>query len=433
MSTHEKESSATDEPILWCYEHLENFSPPRATAQETVRKGLFGLFERLWGSSEPHKNMIVQEDLQQLPSELCEQVTPKLDWKSTSSAFDVLLKDWREKTIDHHKPLLTDKVQMIINSPYSGVAEALSHWAKTYGLQLVQPPTTDDIFTNNEGWLAQLTVNPTDKVWVVPALEQCYYRHAAGLGLIRQMLSHIMQYRCRWVIGCSSWAWIYLNNAINIGMFFPKPWALQALAGEQLQHWFGQSIPHNGMPKISFRQADTGAFVITPSTPSDAKAHNDKASNNKDKKKSSFLTDLAAHSRGNPGVALAIWRNSLRQAPDKKEAKEEADDTPSTTAKQKEQTIWVTPWQRVSLPHLHGLNSRRELFVLQTLLIHGKLSLELLIELLPFSPFEVEQTVNYLMYLGVLKNNQECWQVTAMGYPAIRQAMANAGYPLDCL
>lgn len=433
MSIHEKESSVTDKPVLWRYGHLENFSPPRPTAQETVRKGLFGLFVRLWGSSEPHKSMVVQEDLQKLPSDLCEQVTPKLDWKATSSALDVLLKEWQEKGVGHHDLLFTDRVRIIINAPYSGVAEALSHWANTHGLQLVKPPTTDDIFTNNEQWLAQLPVGHTDEVWVVPALEQCYFRHAVGLGLIRQLLSHIMQHRCRCVIGCSSWAWVYLNNAINIGMLFPKPWTLQALAAEQLQHWFGQSIPHNGTSKISFRQADTGAFVITPPIPSNSKAHNGKALNNKDKKKSSFLTELAAHSRGNPGVAWAIWRNSLRQAPDKKEAKEEADDTSSTTTKQNEHTIWVTPWQRVSLPHLHGLNSRRELFVLHTLLLHDKLSLEILVELLPFSPFEVEQTVNYLMNLGIIEINQERWQVTAMGYPAIRQAMANAGYPLDCL
>jgi hypothetical protein len=82
---------------------------------------------------------------------------------------------------------------------------------------------------------------------------------------------------------------------------------------------------------------------------------------------------------------------------------------------------------------LHGLNSRRELFVLHTLLLHDKLPLELLIELLPFSSFEVEQTTNYLMHLGVLETHQDNWRVTAMGYPAIRYAMANAGYPLDCL
>jgi hypothetical protein len=82
---------------------------------------------------------------------------------------------------------------------------------------------------------------------------------------------------------------------------------------------------------------------------------------------------------------------------------------------------------------LHGLNSHRELFVLQTLLLHSKLSLEILVKLLPFSAFEVEQTANYLKNVGVLEINQECWQVTAVGYPAIREALANAGYPLDCL
>jgi hypothetical protein len=173
--------------------------------------------------------------------------------------------------------------------------------------------------------------------------------------------------------------------------------------------------------------------VIASPTPSDSKSA-DHSTTNKNHKKSSFLTDLAAHSRGNPSVAWAIWRHSLRRGPEKEKAEKEAADTASKEATTHNQhTIWVTPWQRVSLPHLHGLNSHRELFVLQTLLLHSKLSLEILVKLLPFSAFEVEQTANYLKNVGVLEINQECWQVTAVGYPAIREALANAGYPLDCL
>lgn len=432
MSIHKKTSACNEQSPLWQYVPLEEFTTPRPTAQETVRKNFFGFFKKLLKFSKPHNDDIMRENLQKIPAQQCERVTPKLDWESTSSTLDTFFENWQTDQPSNQKPLSANRVQIIISAPHSGVADALTHWANTHKLTLVAPPSVDQILFDNDVWLDCLPAEPNDTILIVPSLEKCYLRHAAGLGLLRQLLSYILQQHCRCVIGCSSWAWVYLTDAINIGVLFPKQWTLQALGGPQLQQWFGQLGPSHESSKISFRQADTGAFVISPPSPSDSRTHDDQQATKNDKKKSTFLTDLAAHSRGNPGVAWSIWRNSLRREAEKKEAEKEATDSSSKEAAQ-ENTIWVTPWHNVSLPYLHGLNGHRELFVLHTLLLHGKLSLKHLIELMPFSSFEIEQTVDYLKNLGVLELEEGGWQVTAIGYPATREALASAGYPLDCL
>lgn len=419
-------SPADEDEPLWRYVRLSEFSAPQATPQETVRQGLFGLLRRFTKTSGPDKAELAQEELLQLPPELYRQVVPMPDWATAGASLSATLEDW-----------LTDqptvgKLQVLLSAPHSGTAEALRQWAISNELTVIDPPDFEELLADSDAWLARLPDNPDGPPWVLPCLERCYLRHAAGLMLLRHLLQHLLTHRYRCLVGCSSWAWTYLTAALKINVFFAQPLTLQAFKKNQLQRWFSQLATRDKADVVVFRQADNGVFVLPPETGADAKASlrqpPDEDGADGEAKLSSFLTELAARSRGNPGIAWAIWRHSLRVEPEKEQAEEASPDSES----QQGRTIWVTPWRRVRLPILQAKYGRNELLVLHTLLLHDGLPLDLLIELLPFSPFEVQRIVNHFQHLSVLEE-EDVLRVTPLGYPTARDALADEDYPLDNL
>jgi predicted transcriptional regulator len=73
-----------------------------------------------------------------------------------------------------------------------------------------------------------------------------------------------------------------------------------------------------------------------------------------------------------------------------------------------------------------------ESIVLHALLLHGGASADLLERLLPLSHSQVRQVLRQLMTAGLVEVRPDrCWQVTTLGYPAVRQFMENEGYLVD--
>jgi hypothetical protein len=72
----------------------------------------------------------------------------------------------------------------------------------------------------------------------------------------------------------------------------------------------------------------------------------------KKRKHSDFLRNLAADSRGIPGIALSIWRRALRERPEA-ESEGAADDSDEqfSARNRKERTYcWIVPLDQLSLP-----------------------------------------------------------------------------------
>jgi hypothetical protein len=367
-----------------------------------------------------------QEKLNRLPHALRDQVAPAPDWTAPAAAFTETMRDW-----------LTAKTpaswhQIVVGAPGSGTTAMLLHWATTQGLTVLQPPSPEEILTEGSAWLARLPKQCVTPV-VIPNLERYFLRHAHGLNLLRRFLDWLMAQPCHCLIGCSSWAWAYLSKALAIDALFTLPWTLDALDGKRLQQWFNALAARQCECTIVFRQADNGRFIIPPppiSQPSDeekATSQDNHKHSTSEEEISTFLVDVAARSRGNPGVAWALWRHSLRMAP----ANEQEQDKYQTNAY--DLTIWVAPWNQLKLPTLGVQPHRNELFILHLLLIHERLTTQHMIQLLPLTVFEVVRVLDQLNNAGLLEKRGEAWRVAPLGYPAIREALEQEGFLIDAL
>jgi len=183
---------------------------------------------------------------------------------------------------------------------------------------------------------------------------------------------------------------------------------------------------HHASLEPIFREATTGRAVLASS----GSSSDDQAETEGGKKTDrEFLTHLAARSRGNPGVARAIWRASLQVNSDEDveaKAQEEA-------AEDKGYTMWVNPLPKINLPSLPSGSSREEALVLHALLLHNGLSAPLLSELLPLGHETVLQIVHRLRTARLVTDADECWQVVPLGYPAVRAFLDREGFLIDVL
>ncbi|NJN47299.1 MAG: hypothetical protein HC808_13395 [Candidatus Competibacteraceae bacterium] len=412
MVKHEEKPAVTgqEQQPLWRYIPHRQFARPRTSAREEVRKGLLGLWAQLWNKHQPHETQSTHTDLRHLSHSLRDRIAPVPDWTVLRSALDEALSSWLDDSPS------AARLQIVIGTPYSGTHEALNHWAAAHNLFLLDPPNTEDLLAGNNTWFDHLPQDVATPL-VLPSLEQCYLRHTHGLLLIRQFLQWLVHRPGRCVLGCSSWAWIYLSKAVGINTLFPAPLILEALDGERLQAWFSQLAEDSEMQPIVFRQADNGHFVIPPGKPDDPETA--PAEQGDHRELSTFLTDVAAHSRGNPGVAWAIWRYSLSRLPDQDMAEHAGHDT---------ETVWVKPWQQIRLPTPPSPCNHSELFVLQAVLLHDGLTTQALTLSLPSAAFEIQCALTRLLQLDVLEMVQQHWRVSPLAYPAVREMLASRSF-----
>ncbi|ADJ28584.1 hypothetical protein [Nitrosococcus watsonii] len=424
-------TSSSDTAPLWRYLRLNDFTRPSPTTKETVRKGVTGFWHKLIGDSKSAEPIRAQDELKRLSDELYTQIAPEPNWTERVTALNEALE----------KGLATrvSRVQIVIGAPFSGITETLEHWAQHRGIKIIKPPRSEAILNQDQQWLQCLEDEGSARPLVIPHLERCYLRHHHGLKLIRQLLQWLSTRPGYCVLGCSSWAWAYFSKALQAEKFFPIPWTLEALSQEHLQQWFGNLNTSQQEETFIFRQLDNGDFVIPPSknnsftekTQQRCTSVSVDSDDTPRPEVSAFLTDLAAYSRGNPGVAWALWRQSLQVVPETEN--DNQDHAPDLDKPIQDHTIWVKPWSQIQHLTSSELADRSTLQILHTLLLHGPLPASLLIELLPLSGFEIRQVLTYLEHRSFLISAQEQWQLTPLGYPAVRQALEDEGYLVDPL
>ena len=126
-------------------------------------------------------------------------------------------------------------------------------------------------------------------------------------------------------------------------------------------------------------------------------------------------------------VAWTWWRECLQVAQEAKKTIERKVDREDHWY-----TVWVKPWSQLTLPSVPQLAGTTESIILHTLLLHGGATAELLELLLPFSHNQVRHTLHQLMEVNLVEiKDENHWQVTLLGYPAVRQFMENEGYLVD--
>jgi hypothetical protein len=387
---------------LWRFVSLNEYAPPPEPAREAVR----GHTGRLWRRLRPAPPQAV------VPARACaltddpsagsgqallDRAAPRPAWTGATAALARALQPW----LVGARPA----GQVLVSGPYGGGPEIIAGWAASHGLSVVEPPAPEDLLTGGAAWLARLIELDADPL-ALPRLEHCYLRHPAGLTLIRRLLDRLAGGERRYLVGCASWAWAYLARAVQIELRLAAPLTPAALVAEGLGRWLAALAETGGIPPAAFRLADSGQPVLPPAPGAALPG-------------GGFLRHLAARSRGNAGLAWAIWRRSLCQSP--------------AAPAQPTAALGVQPWNDLALPVIPDPTHRDHPLVLHALLVHDGLPAGLLPELLPLIPGEVGRSLARLQAVGLVAQDAGLWRVTPLGYPAVRRLLASEGFLVDAL
>lgn len=407
-------SAPSDQGVapLWQYVAVTDYCPPAVTVEHTVRTGLSAFWQHFCTKEPPPETPFkTEEELQSIPGILLERIAPAPDGQRAALALDEALTAWLD-SVQMDQPVV-----LVLHPPYGMHGDILKAWAGLHEWRVLPPPTTGQIFRRETDWIMSGPANLTS--WVLPNLERCYLRHAHGLTLVRRLLDQACSGALgRGVIGCDSWAWAFLRRAWSGAT--PPLLILQSFDQHRLARWFQSFASESGISDLIFRQADNGDYVLPPPTDTQNESANI----------SDFLQQLAAYSRGIPGIAHAIWRASLRTAPDElpKDASTAKESTYQPT------TLWITPWRRFKRPAPTTDLLRQHAFILHTLLLHNGLSAEWLSQLLPASSQPSPATLYRLESAGLIKQQRNgFWKISPLGYPAIRLFLKSEGYLTDDL
>jgi hypothetical protein len=405
-------TSDTDQetPPLWQWVSVADYHPPKASVKVVSENWLATLRRRRRPDAADAESAVRLNHLETLSHEQLARIAPDPGWGGAVAALDGALGDW----LANERP--ERLTAFLIAPPHGGSAEILRLWAEQRQWRVLDPPVPDQILAGDSHWLSSQQL--ADQPWVLPALEQVYLRHAAGLGLIRQFLHQAYSGKLgRGVIGCDSWAWAFLRRVSPSGGR-SKKLTVQAFDKERLALCFQALAEGSDSRPLLFRQANNGKYVLPPpaGTVDAPVSHSD------------FLQHLAAHSRGIPGIAWAIWRASLRARPDAETA---VGETAAADRHSPHPTLWITPWDHLNQPELPTPVGRNHAFVLHALLLHNGLAAEWLARLLPLSLDRVLETLARLQDAEVLEQIGEIWRVAPRGYPVIRKFLENERYLID--
>jgi len=380
---------------------LAEYAEPAMPAQELLRT-LLGRIHALLnrGAAKP---FIADDRLKKATMDRLNEVVAPPACGPLLAELDRAVEAWRGQ----HSAVST--VKMIVIPPCDENA-ILDARARQNDHQVLDPPRRDP--------LIQVPVLPLpaldgEGLLVIPRLEDWFIRHRNGLHTVRNLLAALDGCGRQVVVGCNSWAWVFLGKAVGADLMLPDAVTFMAFDEMRLHRWFGQLATAQATGSVRFRRSQSGNNVLElgeDGTPKD-----------------DYLRTLAGRSMGIPWVAWHMWRRSLRSdegdgpASDAKAVMSaDEDEVPG------EQTLWVAALDEYVLP---GKNEQSALLVLQALLIHGPLTAAHLRLVLPL--VGESNIVSVLVKAGFVARDGDRFTCRAAAYPAIRAGLASAGLPPD--
>lgn len=383
--------------------HPDQWQLPETSVRKTLRAGIRDILLQLKAdfsmADQAYQSL---DDLPSLSSARLQRYAPLPDFAPLGSALLSALDELRQSGAH------TRQACFLVSQPFSGLPEAL----ETLDLRVISPPANllmadADIAA---WWDEQLMTDD----WVIPELADFWLRHRSGLGLIRELMARLaVDQAGNGVVGCSSWCWQFWCQYLPD--LYVAPWMPAPLTGECLVDWFGQlAMPDTGQG-LTARMTNDGRFVLpAPSESRESRKH------------SLFPKDLATLARGNPGVALAVWRRALRAKPEESESGDV--DAPDAT-----EHCWVAPLDRLSLPKVPPSTTVSTGHVLHSLLLHNGLDLERLAQVTGLPEQELQITLGRLQRADVIafSGDSQRYRVQPLGYPDVRRYLQARGYPVD--
>jgi hypothetical protein len=410
-------SNSTPPGALWQYVSVGDYQLPSDTVEQKIRSGIGALWKKFETEEESREAPLQAEaDLRELSRVQTAAVAPDPDWLAAAEALDTRLAPWLADEAPDRP------VVFLVVPPHGFREEILEAWAKRHNWQRVDAPDAEAVLAQDRQWMRGAFEGR--RPWVFPRLERAFLRHARGLSLVRGLMDGLCAGRLgRGIVGCDSWAWAYLMKIWRGRP--PRTLTSQAFGQERLEPWFGTLAAGTGRRRLDFRQSQDGRYVLPRVGEAD---EGDDAPTGTTR----FLKHLAACARGIPGVALALWRASLRLGPENPpEDRDSADDDETDPPTAPHSTIWVAEWDAVRRPALPSERDRDMAFVTHTMLLHDGLAEGVLAETLPLSMSRIHQILSMLEETGAAAEDEGLWRITAPGYPAVRQFLQDEGYLTD--
>lgn len=405
----------------------EQWTLPEASVRRSLKDAVRHALTQLQAVSRAEEPFESMDELPELSAGQRRRLAPEPDYARQAEAIACSLQHARSEGA------LSRKVTCLVAPPFSGLQQALG-WLSQPGQSVlnkggavwtvITPPETL-LFSEQDAkawWDKQDVSGP----WVIPELADFWLRCLSGLTLVRELFRRIASDAVGpGIVGCSSWCWRYWEHYLEGSHM--SPWTPAPLDSERLGEWLTfLASGRDGSPVIA-RMADDGLYVL-PVAGADSTGKNKRQ---KKRKHSSFLRDLAAESRGNPGVALAIWQRSLRARPEEDARPDEDEEK----AGRQSQSVdcWVVPLKRLSLPTLPQGKTSVVGFVLHGLLLHNGLDVPSLEVVTGVSVYELSLVLSRLERAEIVRCDQvdERWHVTPIGYPTVRRHLQSWGFPVD--
>lgn len=384
----------------WAVVALDKFCTPEHTQKSQWQRSRRAMLTWLTGKRAAEQQAKEEHELRLLTEVKLAHLVPRIDWTPVADRLTQTL---------YQSAVANEPVVFFITPPYGGHAAVIRHWAEQQGIRCLMAPTYQELTEGGFEWVERCGhLNR----WALPALERHMLRHTQGLQGVREFLERALSGRLgRGVIGCDSWTYAYLQQAV--GIEGAPAFTLQGVEGKQLADYFTR-IADNGQSGLTVFSARTGKPVLAsqPADQTTAQEAERKASTHKE------LQRLAAHCRGHLGVAWHYWHQRLREPAQ--------EDDPGAS-----QALWLL--DALADAELPADTGDVALLVLHSLLLHGGLDDQALGDVLPFSHHEALNARLALTRQGVLSCEDGRWQVAPLSYASVRQLLASRHYLVDPL
>ncbi len=400
----------------WKLVRLGDFKAPAEPTTETVRKSLkaFWTWIRSGGSSRDREP--IQKDLKAAGTRRIRRVAPEPSWERCGEAILQALPELAQPDS------LSQRV--LVGGPRNGIDQGVRVLAERHNWSVMPPPTFQEILEGGKSYIDRLDWKNSGQLLLAPRLEDLFVRQYDGLNLLRRWLDRVLTGPRPCLVVCGSWAWAFLAKAVEIDSVFSSPYTQHAFDATNLGKWFLELAgSRKGGNQLRFLQADTGVPVLPK--PTNGRSAAEREGEWEDL--SGYLKYLAAHCRGNPAVALEVWRSSLRTSREEGTEGGEGEDEPGVDP----DVVWVSPWSELNLPSVPSSLTRLETFILHALLVHSGLESEMLGHVLSIDPRQTLKALSGLRNAGLVQSEREIWRVATIAYPTVREYLAHENYLTD--
>lgn len=236
------------------------------------------------------------------------------------------------------------------------------------------------------------------QVVVIPALEQCFLRCIHGWTSIEDLQKRIVQDRSRfWIIGCSTWAWAFLDRVCHIGAYLEQSQRFPKLSPKDLREWLSPLLKEAVMvmdaPRSAGKPKETGD-------------------------RTAYWKDLADLSEGLSTIAAELWLRSVGIREEDLPQAEDAALAPGDL---------LLCLQKPFLPRLASL-SQADRYLVHAVLLHGGLTQQQLAVSLGDSDTEVRSRVQVLRRARVLQQQDGVLTLRPGHFPRLRTELKSNNF-----